>query len=62
MLCWNTPINAKRVIKDADATISLWMVKLIALVLEHGCIGENGKAVSKAFGDEELLSQLTVER
>ena len=31
----NSPINAKTIIYDADATISLWMVELIALILEY---------------------------
>ena len=34
MFGWYLPINTESVIKDADAAISLWMIELIALVLE----------------------------
>ena len=48
------PINAKRLILDIDAAISLGMIELIAFVLEYSGFGENGEAVSKATRDEEL--------
>ena len=48
------PVNAKRFILDIDAAISLGMIKLIALVLEDGGLGENSKAVCKATRNEEL--------
>ena len=51
---WYMPVNAKRIIQDADATVSLWMIKLITLVLEDSCLRENGKAVGEALWDKEL--------
>ena len=30
------PVNAKRFVLDVDAAIGLWMIELIALVLEYG--------------------------
>ena len=50
----NTPVNAKTGIKNTDATISLGMIKIITFVLEHGCLGENGKTMGKATWDKEL--------
>ena len=38
MLCWDFPINAKDIIVDRDATISLWMIEVITLVLEDVCL------------------------
>ena len=32
------PINAKRLVLDIDAAISLGMVELVALVLEDSCL------------------------
>ena len=51
---WYAPINAKRLILDIDAAISLRMIELVALVLEDGGFGENGEAMGKATRDEEL--------
>ena len=48
------PVDAKTFILDVDAAISFRMIKLIALVLENGGLGENGEAMSKATRDEEL--------
>ena len=39
---------------DVDAAIGLGVIKLIALVLEDSCLGENGEAMGKATRDEEL--------
>ena len=50
------PINAKTFILDVDAAISFRMIKLIALVLEYGSLGEHGEAMSEATRDEELKS------
>ena len=33
MFCWNLPIDTEGIIKDADTTISLWMIEVITLVL-----------------------------
>ena len=48
------PVYAKAFILDIDAAICLGMIELVALVLEYGSLGENGKAVSEATRDEEL--------
>lgn len=48
------PINAKRFILDIDAAISFRVIELVALVLEYGGFGENGKAVCKTTRDEKL--------
>ena len=32
ILCWNLPVNAERVILDADAFICLWFIEVIALI------------------------------
>ena len=53
-LCRDSPINAKAVIKDTDASICLWMIELIAFILEHGGLAQYGKAMSETFGNEEL--------
>ena len=31
----NAPINAKRFIQDRDTPISLWVIEIITLILEH---------------------------
>ena len=54
LLHWYAPVNAKRLVLDIDATISLRMIELVALVLEDSGLGEYGEAVSKATRDEEL--------
>ena len=48
------PVNAKGFIFDIDAAIGLRMIELVALVLEDGSFGENGKAMGKTTRDEEL--------
>ena len=50
----NMSIDTKGFILDIDAAICLGMIELVALVLEYGSLGENGKAVSEATRDEEL--------
>ena len=54
MLCRNLPINTEGIIEDTDASIGLWMIEVITLVLEDGGLGEDGEAVGKALRDEEL--------
>ena len=39
-LCWDMPVNAKRIIQDTDTTISLWMIELIVLILIYPLLGE----------------------
>ena len=48
------PVNAKRLVLDIDAAIGLRMIELIALVLEDGSFGEDGKAMCKASRNKEL--------
>ena len=54
MLCWNFPIDTKGIIKDTDASICLWMIEVITLVLEDGCLRKDSETMGKALGDEEL--------
>ena len=54
MIGWDFPINTESVIEDADASICLWMIEVITLVLEDGGLGEDGEAMGKALWDEEL--------
>ena len=54
MFCWDLPINTKGIIDDADATISLWMIEVITLVLEDCCFWEDCETMGKALWDEEL--------
>ena len=56
LLNWYAPINAEGVILDADATIVSRGVIVVALVLEDGSFGEDGKAVGEATRDEKLTS------
>ena len=48
------PVNAQGFVLDVDAAISLGMIELVALVLEYGDFGKNGKTVSKAPRNKEL--------
>ena len=48
------PINAKRLVLDIDAAISLRMIELVAFVLEDGSLGENGETMSEATRDKKL--------
>ena len=50
----DVPIDGEGVIEDADATFCLWMIKLVAFVLEYRCVAEDGKTVGEALGDEKL--------
>ena len=36
MFCWDLPIDTEGIIEDIDATICLWVIELVALVLEYG--------------------------
>lgn len=54
LVCGDAPVDSKGVVKDADATVGLGMVELIALVLEDCCLAQYGKTMGKALGDEEL--------
>ena len=48
------PIDAEGFVEDADATIGLGGIEVIALVLEHGGFAKNSKAVGKASWYKEL--------
>lgn len=48
------PIYTKTVVKYRDTTICFWMVELITLVLEDGCLAQNCEAMGKTSWDKEL--------
>ena len=50
----NLPVDAKAVVEDGDATVCLWVIELITLVLEHGGLAQHGEAMGEATRDEEL--------
>ena len=50
----DAPVDAEGLVQDADASVCLWGVEVVALVLEDCCLAEDGKAVGEAFGHEEL--------
>ena len=54
MFCWNPPIDTESVVEDADASICLWVIKVITLVLENCSFRENSEAMSKSLWYEEL--------
>ena len=43
MIGWDLPINTESVIKDADTSISLWMIEVITLVLEDAISARTAK-------------------
>ena len=54
MVSWYLPIYAETIIQDGDAAICLWVIEVIALVLEDCGLAEDSKAMGKASWDEEL--------
>ena len=50
----DAPVDAETAVQDADASVCLWGVEVIAFVLEDCCLAEDGKAVGEAFRHEEL--------
>lgn len=48
------PVDAKAVVENRDASFGLWSIEVVALVLADGGLAEDGKAVGKATGDEDL--------
>ena len=54
LICWNVPIDTEGVIEDTDTTFCLWMIELVAFVLEHRCLTQHRKTVGETFGDEKL--------
>ena len=53
-LCGDLPIYTQTLIEDADSSVGLWGVEVIALVLEDGSIAEHSKAMSKTSRNKEL--------
>lgn len=51
---WDLPIDAEGGVEDADASICLWGIEVVALVLEDGGLAEDSKAMGEASGNEEL--------
>ena len=54
MLCRNLPVDAQALVEDRDSPVSLRMIELIALILEHGSFAENGKTMGKTTWNKEL--------
>ena len=54
----NIPINTKRIVENAYTTISFWMIKSDALILEHCGFRENCEDRSTDFRDKEYDSGL----
>ena len=50
MFCWDFPIDTESIVEDADASISLWVIEVITLVLEDGFFRENCEAMAKSEG------------
>ena len=50
----DAPVDAEAAVQDTDATVGLWGVEVVALVLENCVLAEHGKTVGKAFWNEEL--------
>ena len=50
----DAPVNAQRIVENADARVGLRVIELVTLILEHGRGRQHGKAVGKTLGDEEL--------
>ena len=54
MLSRYSPIYAQTVVKYADTTVRLGMIKFIAFILEYRRFAQYRKTVCKAFRDEKL--------
>ena len=50
----NLPVDAEAAVQDANSSVGLWGIEVVALVLEDGGFAEDGKAVGKATRYEEL--------
>ena len=50
----DVPVDAERWICDGDAAVGLGCVIVVALVLEHGHVGEDGEPVGESARYEEL--------
>lgn len=50
----NTPVDAQRIIQDADTTVRFRMIEVVTLVLEDGRFAQYGKTVCKAPWHKKL--------
>ena len=50
----HAPVDVETLIQKRDACVRLRGIIVVAFVLKHRFFGENGKAVRKTAGDEEL--------
>ena len=51
---WDSPVYSQTLIQNAYAPVSFRVVELVAFVLEDRSLGQDGKAVGEALGNEEL--------
>lgn len=54
----NHPVNAKGLVEDGYATISLGSIEIVAFVLEDGRRGEDRETMCKTSGNKELQSDV----
>ena len=50
----NTPVDAQRIIQDADTAVRFRMIEVVTLVLEDGRFAQYGKTVCKAPRHKKL--------
>ena len=50
----DAPVDAQRIVENADARVSLRVIELVTLILEHGRGRQHGKTMGKTLGDKEL--------
>ena len=50
----DSPVDSQTLIQNAYASVSFRVVELVALVLEDRSLGQDGKAMGEALGNEEL--------
>ena len=50
----DSPVDAQALVENADASVGLRMVELVALVLEDRRVAKHCESVCKALGDKEL--------
>lgn len=54
LFCRNVPVNAQRIIQNADTSIRFRMIEVVTLVLEDGRLAQYGKAVRKTARHKKL--------
>ena len=47
LFCRNVPVNAQRIIQNADTSVRFRMIEVVTLVLEDGRFTQYGKTVRK---------------